>query len=180
MEKTEVQKILSVLKVNYPASYRNLTRDDGLAMIELWHRQFQEYNYATVLAAVDSIISTDVSDFAPSIGKIKSMIIKLTEPDDGMTEAEAWALVVKAVRRSNYHAAEEFNKLPEVIQRLVGSPAQLREWALMDVDQVNTVVSSNFMRSYRVRAKNEREMLALPNHVKEILQIGVNSMKMIE
>lgn len=52
------------------------------------------------------------------------------------------------------------------MQRLVGSASQLREWAMMDADTVSSVVASNFQRSYKVRAKNEREILALPSSVR--------------
>ena len=78
-------------------------------------------------------------------------------------------LVEKACRNSNYGAREEFDKLPPEIQRFVGSPNQLREWGMMNSDELKTVVASNFMRSYRVRAKNDRDYFALPESVRLML-----------
>ena len=77
-------------------------------------------------------------------------------------------------------ARAEFDKLPPVIQRLVGAPSQLQEWAQMDSDTVNSVVASNFQRSYRARAKNERDYLALPSSVKSYMATLADGMKMPE
>lgn len=39
---------------------------------------------------------------------------------------------VQGNRNSGYHAEEEFARLPELIQKAVSSPGQLREWALSE------------------------------------------------
>lgn len=170
MEKKEIVKIMGTLKAAYPNSFRKMSEDDYKAMIELWDRQFKDYDYKIVMMAIDSIISSDTREFYPPIATIKEMIYKLTHQDE-MTEQEAWLLVKRALRNSGYHAREEFDKLPEVIQRLVGSPQQLYDWSMMNTDQVDTVVASNFMRSYKVRAKHEKELIAIPPSVKNALGI---------
>ena len=86
-----------------------------------------------------------------------------------MTEYEAWNTVKKAIGNGYYGCVEEFGKLPEILRRLVGSPNQLRDWATMESEALNTVVASNFMRSYRVRAEREREYLLLPSDVKAFM-----------
>ena len=48
-------------------------------------------------------------------------------------------LVQRALRNSGYKSEEEFAKLPEACQRAVGTAANLKEWALMDSDQVATI-----------------------------------------
>ncbi len=57
----------------------------------------------------------------------------------------------------------------ETLQRIVGSPSVLREWAQNDINELQTVIASNFQRSYRARAKGEREFMALPQSTKNIL-----------
>ena len=79
-----------------------------------------------------------------------------------MTEYEAWNCVRKAIGNGIYEANEEFEKLPLILQRLVGSPNQISDWAKMSSEVINTVVASNFMRSYSARAENEREYLLFP------------------
>ena len=78
--------------------------------------------------------------------------------------------MLKATRRSILNSKEEFEKLPPILQRLVGSPSKLKEWALMDADTVNSVVASNLMRSYKVIAEKEKEFQALPSNVRAVLE----------
>ena len=88
-----------------------------------------------------------------------------------------WSEKVKnAIRNSLYNAKEEYYKLPENIQRLVGSPSTLREWAMLDISELDTVVQSNFMRSYKARQEHEKEYLALPKSVREITQEVANAL----
>jgi hypothetical protein len=122
-----------------------------------------------VAAAVKAHIATDAKGFPPSIGAIKAAVVKVTQPEE-MTEAEAWGLVSRAVSNGIYGSQKEFDALPPVLQRLVGSPNQLKEWAMMDADTVASVVASNFQRSYRARAANEREMLAMPSDVRQTME----------
>ena len=81
----------------------------------------------------------------------------------------SWSLVERACRNGLHGAGEEFEKLPPLIQKAVGSPNQLREWAMMDADTVKSVVASNFMRSFKIYQKRERETAMLPESVRELL-----------
>lgn len=169
MTEKEIRMVLGVMKVAYPNSFRDMQEGDRNALVSLWYRQFAEADYKLVSMAVDSIIATDPSGFMPTIGKVKQEMTKLTQPEM-LTEQEAWLLVEKATRNSSYNAKEEYDKLPPEVQRLVGSPNQLREWAVMDSNELKTVVASNFMRSFRVRSKNDRDYLALPGNVRTLLE----------
>ena len=64
---------------------------------------------------------------------------------------------------------EPTERLPELLQRIVGSPDQLAEWERVDDDKIDTVIQSNFMRSFRARAANEREYLALPTDIRRAM-----------
>lgn len=164
----ETLKVFSVLKANYPNFFKNISRIDAEAQVSLWCEMFQDTPYELVGAAIKSYIATNTTDYPPNVGKIKDQIRKLTKKDE-MSEQEAVNLILKACSNSSYHSQEEFNKLPPILQKLVGSPNQLREWAVMDRDVVNSVVSSNLMRSYRVMAERERQQQALPNSLKGII-----------
>ena len=169
MTREEVLGIMSVLKAAYPNFYRDMTRSEADGIVALWTSMFSDEPVQLVAMAVKAHIATDKKGFPPHIGAIKEAVVKLQAPDE-MTELEAWALVNKATQNSTWGAKEEFDKLPPVVQRLVGSPNQLREWAAMDQSVVSSVVASNFQRSYKARAAHEREMLALPSEVKEAMQ----------
>lgn len=176
MNREETLAIMSVLKAAYPAYYRDMSRMDAEAVVGLWSEMFSNDSPQEVAVAVKAFICSDKKGFPPNIATIKDYIYKLRHKDE-MTEIEAWSCVRQALCNSIYNSAKEFEKLPPVVQRLVGSHNQLREWALMDSDTVNSVVASNFQRSYKARAASEREFLALPADVQrkmEMLSSGMS------
>lgn len=177
MIKKEMAEILAIMQANYPDDFRGMSDTAMNAKINLWFMQFRDDEYKDVLAAVMAHIATDTNRFMPPVGVIKAKLVEIRQPDE-MTEMEAWDLVSKATRNSTYNSAAEFAKLPPVVQRLVGSPMQLKEWAAMDSETLQSVVASNFQRSYKVRAKNEREYLALPSSVKTYMEGLAGGMKM--
>lgn len=177
MNYNEALQILSVVCEVYPkyADGRNLE-----TTADLWQKIFSSDSYKEVEAALFAFISTDEKGFPPAPGAVRAMLNKLRMPEGETTEAEAWGMVQKATRNSIYNADKEFAALPEEIQRCVGSPATLREWAIMDSETLNTVVASNFMRSYRARAVQVREMQKLPPAVREVFGLIGDAFKMPE
>ena len=169
MDRQETMKILSVLRGAYPAFYRDTSRQEAEAIVNLWAGMFAEDDYQLVAAAVKALIVSDEKGFPPAIGQVKKYIRKLMAPQE-RTEIEAWTLVSKAIRNGTWGAKEEFDALPPDIQQLVGRPEQLTAWARMDSDSVHSVVASNFQRSYRAKVKADKEYAALPADVK--LAIG--------
>lgn len=173
----ETLAIMSVLKAAYPSYYRDMKKADAESVVSLWAEMFADEPVQMVAMAVKSLIAADNKGFPPHIGAVKAHIVKIKNPDE-MTEQEAWNYVERACRNSLYNSAEEYAKLPPVVQRLIGSHNQLREWAMIDADELKTVVASNFMRSYRVRTANERENLALPADVRNTIQALADGIKM--
>lgn len=168
MNQTDTLKILAILKCAYPSFYKGLTAKDANNTVALWTDMFAQDDPAQVAAAVKALIATDEKGFPPHIGAVKAKLRILTNPGE-MSEAEAWNFVRKAIKRGLYNSNDEFGKLPKMIQRLVGSPSQLREWAMMDEDIVQSVVASNFQRSFRARQSSEREYQMLPPDVKSLV-----------
>lgn len=165
MTKQETAKILAVIAEVYPtfAKDRNLENT-----VEIWARFFEDEPYEAVNAAVAQFIATDLKGFAPSIGQIKAAIHTVAGVEE-MSEVEAWGLVAKACSNSLYNSESEFAKLPPVIREVVGSPSVLRLWSQSEPEEFNTVISSNFMRSYRVRAAHAKEREMLPASIKAML-----------
>ena len=168
MTREDTIKILSVLRGAYPAFYRDITKQEAESTIALWESMFDEEPYELVAAAVKAFISGDGKGFPPAIGQIKERIRLITTPEE-MTEQEAWALVSKALRNSTYGSEEEFAKLPPEVKSVVHDPGQLKQWAMSPADEVETVIASNFMRSFRVKQKATKEYLALPTEVKRLM-----------
>lgn len=177
MTKEGILQVLSVLKLNYPASFREMTQQDRQALYSLWAFQFADFDDATVKRAIQSLISTSQSEYAPPIGKVKAEIVKLTG-DYSMTEQEAWNLVKKAIRNCDMlDPSKEYDKLPDDIKALVGSSGTLLEWACMDTGELHTVVASNFQRSYRTKKNREKEYAAIPKSVKKAIEGAKNGLE---
>lgn len=177
MDRTDVLKIMAVLRGAYPQFYRNISKQEAEDTVNLWTEMFSGDSYSLVAAAVKALIESDSKGYPPHIGSVKEKLRLITGGDE-MTEAEAWGIVAKALRNSTYGSREEFEKFPPVIKRIVGSPNQLREWGLMDHDTVHSVVASNFQRSYKAIAQRELELAKLPPDVKALVGKLANDKKM--
>lgn len=179
MTKKEMAEIFTMMQTNYPDEFKDKSDSYINGKINLWLMSFRDDNYTDVLTAVMAHINTDTNRFMPPVGVIKAKLVEIRTGDE-MTPQEAWELVSRATRNSTYNSGEEFDKLPPVVQRIVGSPMQLKEWAAMEADSLQSVVASNFQRSYKVRASKEREFLALPSAVQQAMTQIAAGMKMPE
>ena len=169
MTTAETKMILATLRAAYPNFYAGMGKDDLYAIVNLWAAQFEQYDGNVVYAALQALISTKVEGYPPTIGAVKEQIGKLFASDQ-LNESEAWALVSRACSRGIYESVEEFNKLPPSVQKAVGRPDQLKAWAMMDEETVQSVIASNFKRTYRVIAEREKEMQLLPSAVRNYIE----------
>jgi hypothetical protein len=166
---------MSILKAAYPGYYRDMKRQDAEAVVNLWSEMLADYPANLVAAAVKAHIAGDQKGFPPHIGAIIAAIGEVSKPAE-LTEGEAWALIARALRNGGYGSEREFAALPETLQRLVGHPSQLREWAMMDAGTVQTVVQSNFLRSYRARMESEKRLAAMPQEIRAKLTNAANQL----
>lgn len=157
----ETGLILDILQTAYPR-----WNADKKKTLVLWAQMFCDEPVELVGAAVKAYIAADVQGFCPTIGQIKNTIYEMR--DDSLGEVEAWGLVKRAISNGIYGCYEEYQKLPPIIQRVVGSPEQIHDWALL-TDGVSTVVASNFMRAYREELRRVKFRGVLPNDVKKAL-----------
>ena len=105
-----------------------------------------------------------------AVADIRTKATEIIAPaEESMSELQAWALVQRALRNSGYNSEEEFAKLPEACQRAVGTAANLKEWALMDSDQVATIEQSHFIRNYRTSVQRMKEEARLPENVRMLI-----------
>ena len=165
MTNEEVKKIIGTMILAYP----NYKPDNMTMLIELWKEMLSEYTYQQVAMALKAYIASDTSGFAPSIGQLVGKMQMINQPEE-LNEMEAWNLVSKAIRNGYYGAEEEFSKLPELVQKAVGSHEQLRQWAQTDIDSVENVIQSNFMRTYRTVAERSLNVSRMPVEVRKTIE----------
>jgi len=165
----ETAKIMAVLKAAYPRYYQDISEKEARQVVALWDTMLKNYQYETVATAVKALIATE--KFAPTVAEVIDKIRLVTTPQE-LGEVEAWGLVKKALRNGYYNSQNEFNKLPIVIQKAIGCHETLRDWSQVEASKVETVVGSNFMRSYRAKRKAENDYSALPTDVKNFMAIA--------
>lgn len=175
MNRTETLKILTVLRAAFPHSFKDT---DVETTVTLWARMFATDPYEAVDAAVSALIATRTVGYSPTIGEVKERMQQMSSSFE-LSEDAAWAMVSKACSNGLYGYRTEFEKLPPEVQRAVGAPEQLREWAQMDTETVQSVVASNFMRNYRTRSAREKEMAMLPPDVRVMIAGVADGMKLI-
>ena len=164
MTREETQKLLLAITSLYP----NFKPEDATVTIDSWHWALEEYPVSAVKAALQIYVKTNNTGFAPSVSQIIGCIYAPKEHAQ-LSEGQAWALVKKAIQDGNYHAEERYNELPEVIQRAVGGPGMIRQWASTDSDEVNTVVMSNFQRSYKAILSKQTFADKVPDDVAKLV-----------
>ena len=160
MDMKETRRILAAIQAIYPS----FTKDrDPNVLSQVWQQVFINTPYPLVNQALNAFIATDVKGFPPTPGALNAFIRKARQLN-GPTEDDAWLKVYKAISRGLYNSQEEFDKLPPDIQRIVGSPRMLFEWAHMDSDDVNKVIAAHFKRSWRARQELKQDLLLIPEN----------------
>lgn len=167
MTREETKELLMSISVIYPNF--NVKPEQMTATINAWHLMLEEYPANAIGAALKIYIKTNNTGFAPSVSQL---IGSMYEPrkQDQLTEGDAWNLVKDAIRDSNYHSEERFNELPPIVQKAVGGAGMLRQWAMCDSDEVNTVIASNFMRNYKAILSKKEFNEKVPEQISELIQ----------
>lgn len=163
MTREETKKIVMVIMSTYP----NWHPADLTFTVDAWASMLDSFTYQQISTALKAFVLTDTSGFAPSVGQLIGLLDRVGNNQE-LNEMEAWSLVSHALRRSTYYAESEFEKLPEIVQKAVGSPSTLRNWAQTDSQSTENVIQSNFMRTYRRELEKSQELRKIPANVQEL------------
>ena len=172
MTRDEAKRIIQIMCTTYPNFHPANLSDT----VDVWAMMLEDFTYQEISLALKAYILTDTSGFAPSVGALVQKVRKTEQ----LNELEAWALVSKALRNGTYGAEEEFAKLPPIVQKAVGAPSNLRQWAQTDADSVENVIQSNFVKTYRNVMKREQEALSLPQSMRNALETAVNRVEIAQ
>lgn len=145
--------------------------------VTVWYESLKDLDYPTCHNAVMAYIQSE--DKIPTPASIRKKIVEISRTNE-LNEMQAWALVSKALRNGGYHAQEEFEKLPQNVKIAVGSPEQLHNWATSDYNAIETVIQSNFMRTYRAVVEQKGKENTLSQSVKASVGIETETVKQIE
>lgn len=162
MTKAETRKILAVIGVYYP----NYHPENKELAVNAWHEVLEDLDYNKIAMALKIYARTNTSGFAPTPGQL----IECISIDRHHSPEEAWAMVSKALSNGIYGWQEEFDRLPAMVQKAVGRAENLREWAQMDMETVQSVIHSHFLRAYNAKTQGDTQMRKLPEDVRGLIE----------
>lgn len=162
-EREDFMKLVTVLRAAY--SSEKFMPDKQSAIV--WYEMLKDIDYQTLMQGCYKLIQS--SPYPPTIADIRASCASL-QTVERLTDLEAWALVRKALSNGTYGAEQEFAKLPPLVQKAVGSPANIREMAQADLDSVATVFQSQFLRAYRAETQRAADMAKLSPKIRTLLE----------
>ena len=179
MTVNESKNILRIIAAAYQNSFR--LYNDGQQRLKdaitVWAVIFKDVPYSMVEAALYTYINED-REYPPTPGQIKSILYRINNQDE-LSEGDAWNLVQRALSNGLYGAQEEFDRLPEDVQKAIGSPQWIHAVA-SDEDANMSVESSNFYRRYRQVMADKREKECMPPAVRKMVEQLADSKGMSE
>lgn len=133
---------------------------------DVWYSLLQDLDYDIASQAIQKYMMSN--RFPPTIADIRDGATDFTAPQE-LNEMEAWSLVYKAICNSTYNSVSEFEKLPPLVQKAVGLPDSLREWAMTENLNLE-VVMSNFQRSYKIELQRHEELQKMPQNIRHLIE----------
>lgn len=173
MSEAEVLEVVYTIKAAYPSHYARFTKLDFDNMVSVWDGTLEGYTYGQVSAGLSMFLASDTKGFPPVPGQVIECIKRMQRPvAEDYTNTECAALIRRALSNAVYHAEEEFERLPEICRRAVGTPHNLVEWSQLDTREVETVVMSQIIRALEAVRIRMREDAKIPESVKRELGLG--------
>jgi hypothetical protein len=160
MDRERFKEVISLLNTIYsdkPPCPNQITFDT-------WYALFRNHDESVVKAAAQMYISTE--HFAPKPADILELCAEL-QKDEERSPLEAWNIAYKAICNGYYNYKAEFAKLPPIIQRVIGKPENLKEMAQMDINTVNSVEQSHFIKLYNAELAREKTINMLPENIRQ-------------
>lgn len=153
MTTENVKSILALLIANYSNSFKNVAKKDMEMIVKTWETQFKDYTLDEVFNAIMSIIATDTSNFAPSIGRVKDELNKKFK-ESVMPSEEAWSIVLNKASCNPIKARANFEALPGNIKKAVKHPKFLESLGNANISSQGTF-KKDFVKNYNEIIEND-------------------------
>jgi hypothetical protein len=161
MTKGEVAKLLVVLAASYP----KFEVDD--VKVQVWHEMLGDLDYAVASMAVKKIIMQNT--FPPAIAEVRKAAIEISSPR-GLTAAEAWGEVIRAIRDYGYYREKEamtsMSPITAQVVRYLG-------WREICLSEEPEILRAHFLKMYdQVAAREQEKQLLSPTMQTEIKKLA--------
>ena len=174
MQRDEILNVLKIFEDTYDVNITNISA-------EVWYMALKDFDYKDVQKATFEYIR--IGKYKPKPADIVDLILnsKVPQQPEELNPQEAWSLVYKAICNSAYNSIKEFEKLPEIVQKAVGSADNLKSMAI-DSDFNFGVEQSQFIKVYNtmLERKSKEYQLRLEEVKKGNLPLNVLTTATIE
>ncbi len=161
MTKGEVAKLLVVLAASYP----KFEVDD--LKVQVWYEMLGDLDYDVANIAIKKIIM--LNTFPPAIAEVRKAAIEISSPR-GLTAAEAWGEVIRAIRDYGYYREKEamasMSPITAQVVRYLG-------WREICLSEEPEILRAHFLKMYdQVAAREQEKQLLSPTMQTEIKKIA--------
>ena len=153
MTRDDTKKLLLMIDT----TYANFHVKDISFAIDTWWKILEPDNAQNIMDAFTVYARTDTSGFAPTPGKLHMMVAD--RQFDSLSDGEVIGLLTLASRNASYGFQEEFDKLPYLLRKAVGSPTALRNWGVADPAQLDYTFK-NICKTYQMLVQEEKTAMA--------------------
>lgn len=161
----EMSPIMAMLEGAYPHSYHQLGSQEKANMVKMWATMLADADPRLVAAAVQSFISTDPSQFPPSIGAIRNRMVDLCTKGELPVEM-LWPSVSRAIQAGTPRC---FNELPPLVQEALGGYGGMKSIGKMPREDLEKKGKDEFIQAYKVVLKRHRDEILTPPNVKALV-----------
>lgn len=122
------KRALSILKGAYPIWFERLGNQTAVAMLNTWNAVLARYTADEVESAIYALIP--VWPEPPTLQQVLAQIRESRAQEHELDAYQAWDKVRRAAQNGIYESKKEFDRLPALVQKAVGSAAAIHQWAL--------------------------------------------------
>lgn len=159
MTKIETAKLLAVLAAAFP----RFEVDD--LKVQVWHEMLGDLDYSLASLAIKKLILENT--FAPAIAEVRKAVAEILNPD-GMTAAEGWGEVERAIRLYGYYRETE---ALESMSPMTAKVVRCMDWREICLSEEPGVIRGQFLKMYQQIAERDRKERLLPQGLRNQIQI---------
>lgn len=168
MNRKEIVTAITLLAGNYESYAKRTETDEQVeVMVKVWQECLGDLDYELVLNSIKKCIIT--SPYPPTIHDIRKNAIDITNPAKD-NRLEVWDECYKLICRGSVVTQEEFDKHSYICRKFLGSVNQLRNYARSDIEAINTVVKSSFLKQYDILFNRQKEENLLPESMRNTIK----------
>jgi len=144
----ECLKLLGIIKTLFP-NEKQPGEDDIKVRAMFWADIFKDISFGQAVEGLKKYCATNTSGFAPQ----PAHIINCARQANRLSDTAIEFYLHRALCDSTYHSEEQFDRLPEDLKKIIGSPAELRRQALRETDDTRIYIAK-VCKEYRTRVES--------------------------